>query len=445
MELDPVNHVTMTEDNVLSVAGGTSAGGVCTRSGVAAVAQQSFNLVHLPRSEDLSFSVVNLGDQTALLNLELYEDTGTLREAATAPVGPGQQYARYLSDPALFGADADSPTRWTRGFVTAADTYGFWLANDGSTLNYLDGLALANVRDARSEFVLAMAPAAFGPVTAFLLNPNLEPAQVTVQRMGGGSVLGSVRLVLPGRGRTVIPVGSAFPAMSVNDYLQVQADRPVLGCEVYGDGQKLAALSGQAVPAAAATLYCPHVASGNLGVNYQTWLTLVNPTGQGAVVTLWLYGDDGQLLGSAPPVTVPGTEQGAPELRDAVRGGGGHHRVDRGGGGGGRGGDGSGDVRGGGGGAVPVEPAAADGGGDGLPGGAHRQRDPGDGGVLHRAGGAESRGRRGWTWRWRRTTRTGCRRGRRIWRWRGTRGRCSCWTSGCRGWGASSGGTCGSG
>ena len=95
VELDPVNHVTLTENSVLSVAGGTSAGGVCTRSGVAAVAEQPFNLVHLPRSQDLSFSVVNLGSQTALLNLELYDDAGSLRQAVT-PAGRGRPAVRAL-------------------------------------------------------------------------------------------------------------------------------------------------------------------------------------------------------------------------------------------------------------------------------------------------------------------------------------------------------------
>jgi hypothetical protein len=67
----------------------------------------------------------------------------------------------------------------------------------------------------------------------------------------------------------------------------------------------LAALDGLTIPAAAGTLVCPHIASGDLGVHYQTWLTLINPTDLGTQVNLLLYGDDGQILGSAPPQTVP--------------------------------------------------------------------------------------------------------------------------------------------
>ncbi len=305
VELDPVNHVTLTENNVLSVAGGTSAGGVCTRGGVAAVAEQSFNLVHLPRSQDLSFSVVNLGSQTALLNLELYDDTGSLRQAVTQPVGVGQQYARYLSDAALFGSAADNAQRWVRGFVTVPDTYGFWLANDGSTLNYLDGLPLGNVRDAQSSFVLAMAPGPGGFVQAILTNPYQQQAQVNLQLVGGGSVKAAIPFTLAGRARVVVNPAQVFPAVTADDYLYVQADRPLLGCEVYGDGQKLAALAGQAVPAAAAPLYCPHVASGDLGVNYETRLTLVNPTDQDTAVVMRLYSDGGILESTTPVIGVP--------------------------------------------------------------------------------------------------------------------------------------------
>jgi hypothetical protein len=302
LELDPVNHVTLTEDNVLSVAGGTSYGGVCSRTGVAALAEQPFNLVHFPRSANLSFSVVNLGAQAALLNLELYGNSGGLVRSVSQSVASGQQFARYLSDPALFGSDAEDPQRWVRGFVTEADTYGFWLANDGTSLDYLDGLPLADIRTARSRFVL---PAGTDSLRqALLVNPFLDQAQVTVQRWGGGALKQTLSFLLAGRGRRVIDLAVDMPSLAAADFLLVSADRPIIGCQLWGDTQKLAALDGLEIPAAAGTLLCPHIASGDLGVYYQTWLTLVNPTDQGAQVNLLLYGDSGQLLGSAPPQTV---------------------------------------------------------------------------------------------------------------------------------------------
>ncbi len=303
VELDPVNHVTLTEDNVLSIAGGTSYGGVCSRTGVAAVAEQPFNLVHLPRSLNLSFSVVNLGTQTALLSLELYNNSGGLVRSVSQSVAPGQQYARYLTDPSLFGSDAANPQRWVRGFVTEADTYGFWLANDGASLDYLDGLPLADIRNARSRFLL---PAGMDTLRQVLLvNPYQDQAQVTVQRFGGGTLKQTLSFLVAGRGRRLLDLPVDMPALAAEDYLLVSADRPVIGCQLWGDAHRLAALDGLPVPEAPATLYCPHVAAGNLGVQYETFLTLVNPSDQGTVVIMRLYNDAGILESTTPLITIP--------------------------------------------------------------------------------------------------------------------------------------------
>jgi hypothetical protein len=103
----------------------------------------------------------------------------------------------------------------------------------------------------------------------------------------------------------VLDLAAAMPALAAEDYLLVSADRPIVGCQLWGDAQKLAALDGLEVPTTPANLLCPHVASGHLGVYYQTWLTLLNPTAEGTQVNLRLYGDNGQLLGSSSPQTVP--------------------------------------------------------------------------------------------------------------------------------------------
>jgi len=305
LELDPVNHVTLTENNVVSVASGTSFGGVCTQGGVAAVADQPFNLVHFPCGADLSFAVVNLGSQAALLNLELYDDAGVFRQALTQPIASGQQCARYLTHEALFGAQADAPDRWGRGFLTEPDTYGFWLANDGSTLNYLDGLPLPDARQARSVFVLPASPPPGGFVEALLVNPGLSQAQVTVDCVGEGKAAGTHHLVLAGRGRAALDVAEIFPGFGGGDYLRIQSDRPILGCELFGDGQKLAAQDGLSLPAGPGTLFCPHVAVGNLGVDYRTEVTLVNPGEAATAVILSLYDDSGAFQGSAPAVELP--------------------------------------------------------------------------------------------------------------------------------------------
>ena len=284
MELDPVNHVTLTENDVLSVTGGTSYGGVCSRGGVAALAEQPFNLVHLPRSQNLSFSVVNLDSGSAMLNLELYGDDGQLRRTLIQTIAPGQQFARYLTDPDLFGGDADNPERWVRAFLTQPHTYGFWLANDGSTLNYLDGLQFPDIRNAQSSFILPGGEYSYRQ--AILLNPGQEQARIQLKHRypGGGPDVQSI--LLPGRGRAVLDLNTLFTGMTGEGYLQVEADRPINACELFGDENRLAALDGLPAATMPVKLYCPHVASGDLGVNYQSDLTLINPSSLDTTVVL---------------------------------------------------------------------------------------------------------------------------------------------------------------
>ena len=304
VELDPVNHVTLSEDNVLSVAGGSTLGGISDRTGAAALADQPFNLVHFPRSQDLSFSVVNLDAQPALLNLELYDDTGAYRKSVTASIAAGTQYARYLADPSVLGSDADNSARWARAFITQADTYGLWLANEGDSMTYLDGLKLPDVRDARTCFVLPAGPPAGGFARVLLVNPSLAQAHITVRWMGGGAEKGTLAVNLAGRARRVIEVGTTFPSMGAGDFLFVDSDRPVIGCELFGDAQKLAAVDGLAVPDTPTVLYSPHAAAGNFGVVYESFLTLVNTSTTGYTVALSLYGDSGNLISTVPALAM---------------------------------------------------------------------------------------------------------------------------------------------
>jgi len=303
MELDPVNHVTLVENDILSIAGGTTLGGICSRTGVAALADRAFNLVHLPRSQDLSFSVINLGAATGLLNLELYDSAGTHRKAVTVPLASGQQYARYLTDPSVFGADADQPGRWVRGFLTEPETYGFWLANDGATLQYMDGLSLPDARDAHTRLLF---PAGTDPVrTLLVINPSKDQCRLVLERLSNGSVLQSKSYTLAGRGRLELDLGTAFPALAAPDFIGLRADIPVVGCQLSGNSEKLAAIDGLCLPEAAAILYSPHFACGNLGVNYETKLTVLNATDTGTAVVIRRYGDAGQLLGTSPTLSIP--------------------------------------------------------------------------------------------------------------------------------------------
>jgi hypothetical protein len=317
VELDYVNHTTLNEDNILSISGGTGAGGVSNITGTAAMGEMPINLIHFPRSQHLSFSVVNLGASATLLNLELYEDSGTLAEAVTASINPGLQYARYLTDSSLLGPDADHPTRWVRAFLTEGKTYGLWLANDGSTLNYLDGFRLPAAGDARSSLVLPEVWDGAGEFTEIvLLNPSSTQAVVNIALMRAGAVAQSTSRILAGRGRLPLDLAALFPSAGKDDFVRVTADRPVIGLELFGDDDRLAGLEGMDTTQGGGLLYGPHVAIGDLGLDFRSDLTLVNAGDQAADISLQLVDDAGDLVGSVTGLNLDAGSKLSTDLAD---------------------------------------------------------------------------------------------------------------------------------
>jgi hypothetical protein len=299
--VDPTSGATLAESSVLSVAGGTAAGGVSSRNGVAGLTQQSFDVVIFPRSQDLSFSVVNLGANEALLNMELYDDSGTFKSSSTQPVPPNNQFPRYFPD--LLGTEANQAQRWVRSFITQPDTHGLWLANNGTDLTYLDGLRTPSIRDALFDFILPVIQTGGGFNTQWILiNPNLEQAHVTIRLMGSdGTTRATSSLLLNGRGRVVLDAPVVFPGVSQEDYLTVNSDRPILGCELFGNPQTLATMDPMVAGVNQGILYSPHVAVGDFGgINYQTSLTVINTSAQNASLILTLYNDAGHQIASYP-------------------------------------------------------------------------------------------------------------------------------------------------
>ena len=299
--VDPGSGATLSENNVLSVGGGTSSGGVSSRDGVAGLVQQQFDVVTFPRSRDMSFSVVNLGAADALLNLELYDDAGVLKSSSTQSVAPNTQFPRYFAD--LLGPEAAGAQRWVRSFVTNPDTYGLWLASNGSDLTYLDGLRTPSIRDALFQFILPVIQVGGGFNTQWLLvNPNLDQAHVTLRLFGSdGTLRGSTTRLLNGRGRAALDAPVVFPGVSETDYLAVESDRPILGCELFGDGQKFAAMEPMVAGVDQGILYSPHVAAGDFGgIVYETVLTVINTSDQNATLLLTLYNDSGGEIGYYP-------------------------------------------------------------------------------------------------------------------------------------------------
>lgn len=302
--VDPFNNVILSENNIISVASGTSLGGVSSRDGVAGIAAQPFDVIHFPRSRDISFAIVNPDTANALLNLELYDDSGALIAADTETVPGGGQFARFF--PSLFGDSAKADGRWVRGFVSGRNVYGIWLAGNGSASGDLDGSRIQDVRDAASAFIfpeLRAGPGSFTDLT--LINPSRSQAHLSLHLLNAFGVEKAVHSrLLDGRARAMLPAASIFPALSEDDYIQVTSDVPLLGNEMFGDFARFGSLDGQQPPPAG-MLVCPHVAVGDFGnVIFQSMVTLINTSDTLARMTAYLYSDNGSLLGTYRGVNV---------------------------------------------------------------------------------------------------------------------------------------------
>jgi len=303
--VDPFGGVTLTEDNILSVGGGTGFGGVSTRNGIGGITQQAYNVLHFPRSTNISFSVVNLADNDALLNLELYDDAGNFKAATTQSVSPGMQFARYFTD--LLGTEAQSTQRWVRAFMTQSQTYGLWLVNEAGK-PYLDGTRVPDIRTALLEFVLPVMVTTDDRSTSLLLiNPNLDPANVQLFLYSNtGSLKATVSRNLAGRSRQVLDAVTVFPSAAETDSVFVRSDRAIFGLEIFGDDQAVACLEGIPTGGSHTVLYSPHLATGDWGVIYESILTLVNTTGTGAQLTITRYNDEGVQQGPPQAVNLAG-------------------------------------------------------------------------------------------------------------------------------------------
>jgi len=291
---------TLAADQVLSVAGGTTLGGIASREGVAVVASRGVNLVHFPRSAALSFSVVNLGAADTLANLELYADSGgTLLATATDVIPAGAQYARYLSG--VLGQAAEEPGRWVRAFLTEPDTHGIWLVNDAA-LTYLDGTRMPEARDAQGRLLFPVVHTGGDRTTTLvLINPLRLPTRLNFTVYGpAGAVKATRSAVLDGRGRLELDVANHFAGIAAGDSIEVESERGIFGLELFGDAGAVACLEAMTSEADGGVLYAPHVAIGDLGVPYASILTLVNMSDAPLNVDLSLYTDQGQPVAGSP-------------------------------------------------------------------------------------------------------------------------------------------------
>jgi len=301
----PGQSVTLSSDSILSIAGGTGLGGISSREGVAGISQRGVGVIHFPRSHEISFSVVNLGEVEALMNLELYDDAGGFRTATTVSLPPNIQFARYFAD--LLGPEAAQAGRWVRAFLTESDTYGLWLVNDPA-VTYLDGTRAADMRTTASDFILPELATGDGSTTGLVLtNPNKYAVHATLTLIGAdGIAKGSHNRRLAGRSSLSQEATALFPSMGGSDYIRVRADAGLHGVELFGDGDAQACLAGLLPGECQPRQYLPHYASGAFGAAvYSSKLRLVNPADQAVTVRISRCDDSGAVVTQTPDMPLP--------------------------------------------------------------------------------------------------------------------------------------------
>ncbi|MBN2433496.1 MAG: VCBS repeat-containing protein [Acidobacteria bacterium] len=294
--VDPENNVRLPEDNILSVGGGSGFGGVSSREGAAAVSRSGFNVIHFPRSAEISFSVVNRGAGDCLLNLELFNDSGQYYSSATESIPIHSQFARYFDG--LLGPEANQSQRWVRAFLTDPGTYGLWLMNNFDEHVFLDGTQAPDIRQALFEFVFTGVQVEGENFTEiYLMNPRQEQASVTVELYHRfGNLKESTTFWLVGRGREVIDVATTFPGAANGDYIVVRSDPAIIGVEVFGTADSIACLPAMIPGRTMDHYYSAHIAQGNLGAEYDSILTLVNTGEENVKVGLRLLDADGHQI-----------------------------------------------------------------------------------------------------------------------------------------------------
>ncbi len=107
-------------------------------------------------------------------------------------------------------------------------------------------------------------------------------------------------MLLNKRGRVTLDLAAIFPGIADTDYLMVQSDLAIIAGEIFGDAQTVSVLQPFPVGVDQGTLYSGHLAHGDFGGGfaYETWLTLVNTSDTGAMVSATLYDDDGDIVDS---------------------------------------------------------------------------------------------------------------------------------------------------
>lgn len=188
-------------------------------------------------------TLVNFGTAANVL-LQAFDELGTLRAAATVQVPAGQSWRANASQ--VFGLG--SFVGWLRvsaggaslaGSVRFSDPQGRWAA------------ALPLAPAGAREFVLSHIAQADNIFTGLtLLNPNAGEALVSIEAFDASGRLTGLELTeLSGGQKRALLLPEWIPGLDhqIGGYLRVRSNRPVVGFELFGSGDYLAAVPAQVV------------------------------------------------------------------------------------------------------------------------------------------------------------------------------------------------------
>ncbi len=188
-------------------------------------------------------SLVNLGD-AATVTLEAFAESGRLVASKTMALGEGEQWRGPAAE--LFGIDdlvgwlqVSSDRGRLVGSVTFSDPSGRWMA--------ALPLEASGARESIFSHV-AQTPDIYTGLT--LLNPGPQPALVSIEVFDAGGTLTGTAFaeVDPGEKRArLLPEWIPSLSYQVEGFVRVRSNRPVIGFELFGSTNNLAAVPQQVV------------------------------------------------------------------------------------------------------------------------------------------------------------------------------------------------------
>jgi len=199
----------------------------------------------------------------------------------------------------LFGFDPNSSVIGSALASSGSKLAGFSLIADPNFSHFATGTN-ATSQTGQDLVFMRHESDANGTADYVIFNPGVDTANVTatLHASSGSSVGQAQAAAIAPKAQQVFRFDSSTLS---SGYLRVQSDRPVSGVEIVGKGARMAALGGFS-PDSQARLFFPHFA---VGGNYSTQVGIVNSGNSAVNLNLSAYDNNGNLLGSKAPISLP--------------------------------------------------------------------------------------------------------------------------------------------